>query len=114
MRWFNEEGDSRWRHGEKYVMEPATGKRFVLTQPNRLFDEDTYGAKRALACEIVPVDVVPERTFYVYEFAYMPDGYSLRMCVVSEDAALEVISANLKDFLHGRANDAIQKFFEER
>lgn len=110
MRHFIEK--DRWACNEKTVLEVSGGKEFTLTQPKSLFNEDTYSVKRSIAVEIVPADVVPERDFYVYEIAYMPDGYSLCIGLVDEEAAMELIRDNLQLFLHGMANECIIDFFK--
>ena len=88
MRQFTSQGN--WKHLEKNVIENETQKKFVLTQPKRIFDEDYYTVRRAVACEDVPADVVPENDFYVYEILYMENGSSLSVKIVDEDTAKEL------------------------
>ena len=76
----------------------------MLTQPKVLFSEDCYSVKRALSSQIVPVTEVPEDDFYVYEFSYMPDGYSLMVAIVDEGTAEKLIGGNLQEFLRGYGN----------
>ena len=116
-RVFVEEADSTgkykgWCYREKSVVEEATGKQFTLTQPVDIFNEDTYGVRRCIACENVPVNIVPEKDFYVYEVTYMPHGYCCRTEMVSEDIFCMLMKEHLLEFLRGDARESIQKFFE--
>lgn len=103
-----------WSFGERQVVEKGTDKSFTLTQPKDLFYEDYYTVRRAIAVENVPVDVVPERDFYVYEFSYMGIGCVLNIVIVDEVTAKELISTCLTEFLHGNASSYIKNFFAER
>lgn len=114
MRVFLNVGENRWQYGEKQVKEKGTEKNFTLTQPKTLFSEDYYTVRRAIAVENAPVDVVPERDFYVYEFSYMETGCVLRIVIVDESTAKELISSCLKEFLRGDADTYIKYFFEEK
>ena len=112
MKVFISEG--RWEYGERQVKEKGTDKRFTLTQPKQLFSEDYYTVRRAIACENVPIDVVPEKDFYIYEFSYMETGSCLRIITVDEATAKELISTCLKEFMQGKASTYIKCFFDER
>ena len=114
MRVFFSEGDGRYQYGERQVKERGTEKRFTLTQPITLFNEDYYSVRRAIACENVPGDVAPERDFYVYEFSYMETGCCLSVVTVDEATAKELISTCLKEFMQGKASTYIKYFFDER
>lgn len=114
MRVFISEGNSRWEYGEHQVKEKGTEKRFTLTQPKQLFSEDFYTVRRAIACENVPSDVVPEKHFYVYEFSYMETGCCLYVITVDETTAKELINTCLKEFMQGTASTYIKYFFDER
>ena len=114
MRVFQNVKENRWQYGEKQVKEKGTEKSFTLTQPKTLFSEDYYTVRRAIACENVPVDVAPERDFYVYEFSYMETGCCLSVITVDEVTAKELISNCLAEFLRGSACTYIKYFFEER
>ena len=112
MRVFISKGN--WSCEERQVVEKGTDKSFTLTQPKHLFYEDYYSVRRAIAVENVPVDVVPERDFYVYEFSYMTVGCVLNTVIVDETTAKELIDTCLNEFLHGNATSYIKNFFEER
>lgn len=114
MRVFFIDGSGSWQYGERQVKEKGTEKRFTLTQPKTLFSEDYYSVRRAIAVENVPVDVAPERDFYVYEFSYMETGSCLRITTVDETTAMELISTCLKEFLQGTASTYIKYFFNEK
>lgn len=113
MRVFVNDGNG-WEYNERQVKERGTKKFFTLTQPKRLFAEDYYSVRRAIACENVPSNVVPERDFYVYEFSYMDTGCCMYVVTVDEDTAKELISTHMEEFLHGDACGCIRAFFEER
>lgn len=106
--------ERRWEYNEKNVREQGTDKKFVLTQPKQLFNEDCYTVRRAIACENVPVDVAPEKDFYVYEFSYMKTGSCLKIVIVDEVTAKELIGTRTTEFLRGTANTYINSFFDER
>lgn len=112
MRVFISNGS--WQYGECQVKEKETDKSFTLTQPKTLFDEDYYKVRRAIAVENVPVDVVPEKDFYVYRFSYMETGGCLRIVTVDEITAKELIGTCLKEFMQGTASTYIKCFFDER
>jgi len=114
MRVFFIDGSGSWQYGERQVKEKDTEKSFTLTQPKTLFNEDYYSVRRAIACENVPVDVVSEKDFYVYEFSYMETGSCLRIITVDETTAKELISTCLKEFMQGTASTYIKYFFDER
>ena len=114
MRVFQNAKGNRWQYGEKEVKEKGTGKNFTLTQPKTLFSEDYYTVRRAIACENVPIDVAPERDFYVYEFSYMGTGCCLSTKIIDEIAAKELIGSCLEEFLRGNACTYIKYFFEEK
>ena len=111
MRRFKDKNTNGWKCGEKSVIEIGTDKEFILTQSKILFEEDGYHVKRAIACENCPADVIAEPDFFVYEVAYMPDGYSLCIRTVDEETMLSLVSMNLQAFLNGNARNAINEFF---
>lgn len=112
MKIFVSKDGKYWQYGERQVLEQDNGKEYTLTQPKDLFNEDTYGVKRAIACQNVPANVVPEENFYVYEFTYMPDGYCCHEIIVDESTAQDVISQYLPAFLCGKACECIKQYFE--
>ena len=114
MRRFIEKEGNGWRCGEKNGVELESGKEYVLTQPKTLFSEDTYSIKRAVCCQNVSILEVPEKDFYVYEFAYMETDSSLKVVIVDEATAKELIGVCSTEFLHGTANTYIKAFFDER
>ena len=114
MRVFYIDGSGSWQYGERQVKEKGTEKSFTLTQPTMLFSEDYYTVRRAIAVENVPIDVIPEKDFYVYEFSYMKTGSCLKIITVDETAAKELISTCLKEFMQGNALSYIKYFFDER
>ena len=114
MRVFYIDGSGAWEYGERQVKEKGTEKSFTLTQPKLLFSEVYYLVRRAIAVENVPVDVAPEREFYVYEFAFMETGSCMRVVTVDEITAKELISACLREFMQGTASSYIKCFFDER
>lgn len=112
MRKFEPEGFNRWVYSEKNIIEPTTNKRFTLTQPKTLFSEDYYTVTRCIACENVPVDVVPEESFYLYEINYMPNGYSSKTVFVEENIMGCLLTEFLILFLRGEALNCLKIKFD--
>ena len=103
-----------WEYGELQVKEKGTGKSFTITQPKLLFREDYYNIRRGIAVDNCPVDVVPEKDFYVYQISYLTDKGSLAIKIVDHITAHTLISQNLGEFMQGKALSAIDDFFERR
>ena len=106
-------GLDTWKYGEKQVEERGTGKTFTLTQPHKLFSEDYYTVRRAIAVENVGVGTIPEPDFNVYEFSYMVSGCCLCINIIDETTAMKLIQENLREFLHGTAHQKIVDFLEK-
>lgn len=114
MREFKGNPTMKWEYGEKQVTEIGTEKSFTLTQPNIIFREDYYFIRRAIAVDNCPVDVIPEPSFYVYEFAYLIADGCLVTKIIDRGTAYELIETNLPMFMEGEALSAIEDFFERR
>lgn len=109
-RYFVQNGS--YAYQELPVKEIETGKKFTLTQPKTLFNEDYYRITRFIAVEDVPVDVVPEPDFYVYKVSWMEPGPSLVTKFVSEDIMMDFMREFPEQLLHGNARGFIQQYFE--
>ena len=109
MRTFFSEGT--WEYGEKQVIEKGAAKRFTLTQPKTLLNEDYYTVRRAIAVDNCPIHVVPEEDFYVYEFSYMENG-RCTVKIVDDVLAYKLLKSNLQVFMEGRALNVIKCFFD--
>ena len=113
MRRFIDKERTGWSYGEKEVLEVGTEKSYTLTQPKNIFNEDSYHVRRAIA---VSHDTDNQNsqddTFYAYEVAYMPDGYSLCVVTIDEASAEKLISGNIQAFMRGAAREYIKTFFE--
>lgn len=105
---------SYWEYGELHIKEKGTGKTFTATQPKLVFSEDYYSIRRCIAVDNCPVDVIPEKDFYVYQISYLTGNGSLATKIVDHVTAHSLISQNLGEFMQGKALSAIDDFFERR
>lgn len=89
------------RYGEIEI-EWKDGVRLILTDSRSVHSNDWCSLKVwNVDCLDESVEDIPE---YIYEFSYMPDGYSLMSAIVDEEVAENIIKNNVTAILHKDSN----------
>lgn len=89
------------RYGEIEI-EWKDGVRLILTDSRSIHSNDWCSLKVwNVDCLDESVENVPE---YMYEFSYMPDGYSLMCAIVDEPVVVNIIRDNITSILHKDGN----------
>lgn len=89
------------RYGELEI-EWQNGIKLILTDSRSIHSNDWCNLKVwNVDCLDESAENIPE---YIYEFSYMPDGYSLMSAIVDEEVAENIIRDNVTAILHKDSN----------
>lgn len=109
MRTFKALG--QWNFGEVNVEEIGSDKRFVLTQRQRLIEEDFYTITRTVAD---PIDNGNMENIYIVSWLENGGAAGTVSCskIIDHETMIDIIKNNTDDLLQGRLD--LRKYFEEQ
>lgn len=87
------------KYGELEV-EWENGVRLILTDAKRIYSDDWNSIKGWVVDCLDEAEAAQDIPEYLYEFSFMPDGYSLITAVVDEDVAKRIMTDNVINILH--------------